>query len=113
MTNLDDTLTIAIQKGFYRDTRGAVKGYIKFTRFFSRSCQANIYDSEGNITQKDKELFIDGLEIRRTYELVPEEELPQALRTQSSQFEASARSSPSRTEVRSGSQKDWTVFESG
>jgi hypothetical protein len=85
---------IFFQQGFYRETRGAIEGYIKFTSFFSRSCKADIYDSEGNIIKKDVDLFIDSLAIRRTYELVPEEQLPQVLRTQSSQLETSAQTSP-------------------
>ena len=87
MTTLNDRLTSTVQKGFYRHT--SIKGYIKFTSFGSQACRAEIYSPEGDIVRTTR-LNSDGLEDRESYEFVPEEELPEKLRSEKSQLEVAA-----------------------
>ncbi len=78
MPTLNDALIEAVQTGVYRDRR-APDEYVRFTDFGSRACPAEIYDCEGNLIRQQNE-FMDSEEGRKSYVLVPEEDLPQPLK---------------------------------
>ena len=81
MTTLQDTLTTAIQKGFYRKTQESQTIYVQFKGAFgANGLEMNTYDKEGNQLTENLFRHIDSFEYRESFELVPESELPEKLR---------------------------------
>jgi hypothetical protein len=79
MTNLDDVLSTAIQKGFYRNITQQKTIFYKFTSFGSQNCLADSYDEDGELIKKKESIRT---EERISYKLVPKENLPEKLKAQ-------------------------------
>jgi len=89
--NLNNILNGTVKKGFYKNNNPTQKGqYIKFTGFGSKWCPVIIYNGNGRIIKEDI-VWIDGVEERKKYELIPDSELPGQLRN----LEASTQTQPS------------------
>ena len=90
---LNYILTKAIKRGYYQQI-GGPREYLKFRSFGSLNCFADIFDAEGR--RVDINYPIRTEESHR-YNLVPESELPQALREKLSDLEQHAQSQHSCT----------------
>lgn len=82
MVDLNDVLSEAIVKGFYKNKKDTRDAFYKFAYFGSHMCPANVYDSNGKYIERTNVLTNE----RRNYKLIPEDQLPEKLRVQESQL---------------------------
>lgn len=79
-STLNDVLNRAVQTGFFKHKNlDRTPEFIRIVEYGSIHVSTKVYNSQGKFL-RNGELYLDGKDERERYELVPESELPNALR---------------------------------